>query len=414
MNALANPLRMFGKKRDTLEHYRHWVAQVSEAAKRAARGDLEARVLGCHSGDELEELVHRFNHLLDVTDAFVREGHAALKAASEERFHRTLILRGMPGTFREAAVLINAGVRTLHENCDQIAAAEAERLETADLFENTIESVVAVVASSATELQATASNMVETAKATSGQTDTVANTAHAIATNVQSVAAATEELHASVDEIGRQVEHSVRITQDTVREAQGADRTMSELKAASLQINQAVKLISDVAKQTNLLALNAAIEAARMGAAGRGFAVVASEVKNLALQTASATKQVASMVAAIQAAATQGVDAIERVSKSIRGMESATGSIEHSIEEQRQANAEISKNVSQAAAGTEEVSASVHEVASANKETASSAKAVHDTASEVSRQAETLHAASRSLLTTIRTGHPKKKKLTEE
>lgn len=402
MTSVKDSIRLWPRRGSEFERYKYWVKQVSEAADRAARGDLESRVLGCHTGDDLEFFVHRFNLLLDITDAFVREGHASLTAASEERFHRKVIVRGLPGTFRDAAVLINKSTDTMLRSCRKIAEAEQERLRTADMFENTIESVIQVVASSATQLQATAGNMSTSAFNTKTQTDTVAGAAHSIANNVQSVAAATEQLHASANEIGRQVENSVEMTQSAVREVRSADQTMAALRDASLRINQVVKLISDIAKQSNLLALNATIEAARMGVQGRGFAVVAAEVKNLAHQTAAATKQVAEMVASIQAAAQGGFDAIDRVGRSISGLERSTDNIAKSLGEQRQANADISRNVSQAAAGTEEVSASVHTVAAANSETSESAKAVHQTATEVSRQAETLHAASLKLLETIR------------
>lgn len=61
-----------------------------------------------------------------------------------------------------------------------------------------------------------------------------------------------------------------------------------------------ISVISDIADQTNLLALNAAIEAARAGESGRGFAVVADSVRELAEKTMQATKEVVSVIEAIQ------------------------------------------------------------------------------------------------------------------
>ncbi len=82
--------------------------------------------------------------------------------------------------------------------------------------------------------------------------------------------------------------------------------------AAARRIGDVVQFFSAIAGQANLLALNATIEAVRAGEAGKGFAVVASEVKTLASQTATATEDITSQVAAVQEATVTSVGAIRR------------------------------------------------------------------------------------------------------
>ena len=169
------------------------------------------------------------------------------------------------------------------------------------------------------------------------------------------------------------MDHSTKISKAAVEAAERSNRTVQGLSAAAKNIGDVVKLISDVANQTNLLALNATIEAARAGDAGNGFAVVASEVKSLANQTARATENIASQVAAIQAATLDTVQAIESFSSTIDAISGVATAIAAAVEEQSASTKAIARNIQEAALGTHQVSGNIGGMKKAAEDTGTAA-----------------------------------------
>jgi methyl-accepting chemotaxis protein len=298
-------------------------------------------------------------------------------------------------------------VRRMEVEAKQAAeAAEAEQkaamLKLADDFQATVGGIVRGVASAATEMQGSAQSLSTTAERASRQAEAVSAATEEAAGNVQTVAAASEELAASVAEISRQVTASAQIAQKAVSEAQATDAKVQSLAAAATQIDDVVRLISDIAGRTNLLALNATIEAARAGDAGKGFAVVASEVKTLATQTAKATQEIGAKVAEMQSATNDSVGAIRGIGETIVEIAGIAASIASAVEEQGAATREIARSVQQAARGTQEISSNIGDVTHASAETGSASARMLGSAGVLSKQAETLRREVDGFLANIR------------
>lgn len=388
--------------RERVAFFEKWFGEVERVCAAAAEGDLEPRIL--HTGDagEFGRTLRNVNHMLDLTDAFVREVGASLEYSAGGKFYRKVLTRGFHGSFARTAAVINTGTDVMKANHDQLEEAKQDRLRLADSFEEQVGAVVQAVSDAAVNLEATATNLAKGAAEASDEAQGVAQSAREVAENVESMAAAAEELASSVNEISRQVTISTEVTSTAVQGTKSAHEKTDALRSASEEIGKVILLIKQVAQQTNLLALNATIEAARAGEAGKGFAVVASEVKALANQTQSATEQIEHQVTTMQEEAETVFDAINGIDEAMSQVEEFTTTIASAMTEQEAVSNEMSRNTQGASMGTSTVTTQIETVSTNLVDADRAAEEMLAAASKLGAHAETLRAEVDQFLHRVR------------
>lgn len=123
--------------------------------------------------------------------------------------------------------------------------------------------------------------------------------------------------------------------------------TMRGISESSKKISDITQVIDGIAFQTNILALNAAVEAARAGEHGRGFAVVASEVRILAARSATAAKEIKTLITASVERVDKGTDLVDKAGSTMTDVVTSITRVTEIMSEISAASVEQSTGVSQ-------------------------------------------------------------------
>ncbi len=212
------------------------------------------------------------------------------------------------------------------------------------------------------------------------------------ASSLQETAASMEQLTSTVKQNSDNAAHANQLASTaSAVAARGGDLVhevvdmMNVMNQTAAKVGEIIGVIDSIAFQTNILALNAAVEAARAGEQGRGFAVVASEVRALAQRSATAAKEIKTLISESVQQAGAGAklagDAghtMQEIVESIKHVAAIVSEISMASHEQTTGIEQVNQAISQMDEVTQQNAALVEEAAAASM-------ALKEQASELAR-----------------------------
>ncbi|XGA72798.1 methyl-accepting chemotaxis protein [Chitinibacter sp. SCUT-21] len=323
--------------------------------------------------------------------------------AAAGNFETRLQLEGKVGFYRKIAEGLNQLSLTVETGLNDVgrvlkAVTEGDLRSTVDahyeglfgeLKDNTnatilhLRSVVGHIQNAAEQINTAAKEIAAGNSDLSSRTEEQASCLEETASSMEELNSTVKQNAANADQANTLAHSSNQTAVNSGQIVGQIVTTMSGIAESSRKIADIIGVIDGIAFQTNILALNAAVEAARAGEQGRGFAVVATEVRNLALRSATAAKEIKDL---IQESGGK-VDAGARLVNQAGG---AMDTLVSSFEQVTQLVTEIAGASKEQSSGIDQVTAAVSQIDSVTQQNAALVEQAAAAAESLEEQAQGL------------------------
>ena len=349
---------------------------------------LDSRTRQAVAEEQQREARHREQEAKRLNDAnqaaILRLMNELQSVAEGDLTQEATVTEDITGAIADS---VNYTVEELRQLVGNVQVTVSRVAQTTTLVDNTSTQLLATATAQLREIRETGQSVLEMASRinlVSGQAQESAQVAK------QSLLAADSGLQAVQNTIG-----GMNAIRDQI---QDTSKRIKRLGESSQEIGEITELISDITEQTNVLALNAAIQAASAGEAGRGFSVVAEEVQRLAERSADATRQIATLVKAIQTDTQDAVAAMERSTQGVvqgARLSDSAGTALSEIDRVSRRLAELIAQISRAAQReaelANEVAESIQHIFAVTEQTGQGTRMTAQQVRELSRMAEELN-----------------------
>ncbi|NLR97148.1 HAMP domain-containing protein [Rhizobium sp. P38BS-XIX] len=269
-----------------------------------------------------------------LTNIRLEEESAAQRGLTEqERLRNEAAEKIAAAAMRQATTGLGLGLKHLASGDLFFQLNEA--------FAPDFESLRADFNASVSQLADVLGEVAQSAHSIDGGTREISISANDLARRTEQQAASLEQTAAALDQITVNVSNSSKRAEEArlvaieasasaaksgavVAEAVGA---MQKIEQSSNEISSIIGVIDEIAFQTNLLALNAGVEAARAGEAGKGFAVVAQEVRELAQRSATAAKEIKTLIGTSAVEVSGGVKLVRETGEALAAIQNYVATI---------------------------------------------------------------------------------------